>query len=116
LTAWGGPYNGTVYDIPANEWRHYLPVANHPEYPSASAGACVAHMSAMQKFLGSDALNWDVTFEQGSSRIEPGALPARNMTFRISTFSQFAEECGQSRLWAGVHFQVYSRPDKLIGN
>ena len=38
LTAWGGPYNGTVNDIPASEWTSYLPVANHPEYPSASTG------------------------------------------------------------------------------
>ena len=38
LNAWGGPYNGTVYDIPASEWTSYLPVANHPEYPSASTG------------------------------------------------------------------------------
>ena len=38
LAAWGGPYNGTVNDIPASEWTSYLPVANHPEYPSASTG------------------------------------------------------------------------------
>ena len=24
---------------------------------------------------------------------------------RLETFSQFEDECGQSRMWAGVHFQ-----------
>lgn len=105
LTAWGGPYNGTVYDIPASEWRHYLPVADHPEYPSASTGACVSHAEAMKLWLGSDELNWPVTFEQGSSRIEPGYSPVRNFTVLLPTFSHFGEECGQSRLWGGVHFQ-----------
>jgi len=105
LTAWGGPYNGTVHDIPANEWTSYLPVANHPEYPSASTGACVAHAETMKLFLGDDDLSWDVGFEAGSSRIEPGALPYRNVSYRIQTFSDFAFECGESRMWAGVHFQ-----------
>lgn len=105
MTAWGGPYNGTVYDIPASHWTSYLPVANHPEYPSASTGACVTHASAMQSYLGDDDLSWDVEFEAGSSRIEPGALPPRNVSYRIKTFSDFAFECGESRMWAGVHFQ-----------
>ena len=52
-----------------------------------------------------DLLNWDVTFEAGESRIEPGAVPARNTTYHFKTLSQFETECGQSRLWAGVHFQ-----------
>ena len=105
LNAWGGPYNGTVYDIPANEWTSYLPVANHPEYPSASTGACVAHAESMKVFLGNDDLSWDIEFEAGESRIEPGTLPPRNVSYRLNTFSDFAYQCGESRMWAGVHFQ-----------
>jgi hypothetical protein len=30
VTAWGGPYKGTVTDIPANEWRSYLANPDHP--------------------------------------------------------------------------------------
>ena len=26
--------------MPANDWESYLPVANHPEYPSATASYC----------------------------------------------------------------------------
>ena len=105
LTAWGGPFRGIVNDIPANQWTSYLPVADHPEYPSATTGACVAHAETMRTFLGDDDLSWDVTFEAGESRIEPGALPAYNQTYRLQTFSDFAYQCGESRMWAGVHFQ-----------
>ena len=106
LTAWGGPFRGIVSDIPANQWTSYLPVADHPEYPSATTGACVSHAEAMRNWLGDDDLSWDITFEAGESRIEPGALPAYNQTYRIKTFTDFAYECGESRMWAGVHFQV----------
>ena len=105
LTAWGGPFRGIVNDIPASQWTSYLPVADHPEYPSATTGACVAHAETMRTFLGDDDLSWDVTFEAGESRIEPGALPAYNQTYRLQTFSDFAYQCGESRMWAGVHFQ-----------
>ena len=59
----------------------------------------------MKVFLGNDDLSWDVEFEAGESRIEPGALPPRNVSYRLNTFSDFAYQCGESRMWAGVHFQ-----------
>ena len=71
-----------------------------------SAGACVAHAESMRIFLGNDDLNWDIEFKAGESRIEPGTLPPTNVSYRINTFSDFEYECGQSRMWAGVHFQV----------
>ena len=42
VTAWGGPGVGTVTDIPGNDWESYLAVADHPEYPSASACFCAS--------------------------------------------------------------------------
>ncbi len=40
VTAWGGPGQGTVSDLPASQWQSYLEEADHPEYPSASACFC----------------------------------------------------------------------------
>merc|ERR1711879_464613 len=105
LTAWGGPYNGTVNDIPADQWMSYLPSPDHPEYPSATAGLCYTFASAMRTYLGDDNLDWTVTLPKGSSRIEPGSVPAQDIVTTYDTFSDFAYECGQSRLWAGVHYQ-----------
>jgi hypothetical protein len=30
VKAWGGPGNGAVEDLPAKEWRSYLPTPDHP--------------------------------------------------------------------------------------
>lgn len=30
VTAWGGPGAGTVNDLPANQWKSYLGIADHP--------------------------------------------------------------------------------------
>lgn len=112
VTAWGGPGRGTVNDLPANEWKSYLEEADHPEYPSASTCFCYAHAQAVRSYipLGSemplgDTLNWTVLQEKGSSRIEPGITPDSNINLTFETWTDWANDCGQSRIWAGVHFQ-----------
>lgn len=116
ITAWGGPGRGTVDDIPASQWRSYLDVADHPEYPSGSASFCGAHAQASRLFLGSDQLEWAVPFSQGSSRIEPGITPANDITVTWDTWSAFEQDCGQSRLWAGVHFPASIPAGQDIGH
>ncbi|HEX2254782.1 MAG TPA: vanadium-dependent haloperoxidase [Thermoanaerobaculia bacterium] len=106
VTAWGGPGRGTVSDLPANQWRSYLTTADHPEYPSGSTCFCTAHAQAARRFLGSDELGWSVPVPQGSSRVEPGVTPATDIVLEWSTWSEFEQQCGQSRLWGGVHFQA----------
>jgi hypothetical protein len=93
--------------IPANEWKEYLNVADHPEYPSGSASFCSAHAQSARRFLGSDALNWSVPAPRGSSVIEPGVTPGRDIVLGPwATWTQFETECGLSRLWGGVHFRA----------
>ncbi len=103
VTAWGGPGAGTR-EVPANEWRAYLPEPDHPEYPSGSTCGCYAHAQALRRFSGTDELNWSVSYPAGSSRIEPGLTPNRDMTLTFETWSDFTEACGMARHWAGVHF------------
>ena len=113
LTAWGGPGQGTVNDITGNEWRSYLNVANHPEYPSATASFCAAHATASKLYLAArnsasnpdgNTLGWQVSRAAGSSFVEPGVTPANDLTLTFETWDQLREECGLSRLWGGVHF------------
>lgn len=106
VTAWGGPGQGTVDDLPADQWRSYLNTADHPEYPSASTALCFAHARAARSFLGSDSLGWSVPIPRGSSSVEPGATPAQDLTLHWDTWTDFARECGISRLWGGVHFRA----------
>ena len=104
LTAWGGPNKGTT-DIPANEWRSYQPVGDHPEYPSASACFCASVAQAMRCYLGSDELEWKFPVIPGSSRVEPG-MPQSPLTLEYATWSKLEARCGESRVWGGVHFQA----------
>ena len=103
VAAWGGPGEGTR-QVPANEWQAYLPEPDHPEYPSGSTCGCYAHARALQRFSGTDELNWSVSYPAGSSRVEPGVTPAHDMTLSYDTWSDFAAACGQARHWSGVHF------------
>ncbi|MDE2750365.1 MAG: vanadium-dependent haloperoxidase [Chloroflexota bacterium] len=103
VRAWGGPGAGAG-EIPASQWRSYLPEADHPEYPSGSTCGCYAQAQAVRRFSGADELNWTVAYPAGSSRIEPGLSPAEDLTLRFATWTDFARDCGQSRVWAGVHF------------
>ncbi|MCY3833336.1 MAG: SH3 domain-containing protein [Chloroflexi bacterium] len=103
VTTWGGPGQGRQ-DVPADQWQAYLPEADHPEYPSGSTCGCYAHAQALRRFTGTDRLDWSVSYPAGTSRIEPGLTPARDTTLTFETWTDFASDCGQSRLWGGVHF------------
>ncbi len=104
VTAWGGPGLGTVR-LRAIDWKSYLEEADHPEYPSASTCFCAAHAQAARRYLGHDDLNWEVPRPAGSSRVEPGITPADDTVLQFATWTDWATDCGQSRVWAGVHFQ-----------
>jgi hypothetical protein len=75
------------------------------EYPSASAALCSAHSESARRFLGSDQLNMTVVFKKGSSKIEPGKVPAADLEYSFATWSQFERDCGLSRVYGGVHFR-----------
>jgi hypothetical protein len=105
VTANGGPGMGTVSNIRGNEWRPYLPTADHADYPSGSACFCAAHAQVSRRFLGSDALGFTVNYTAGASVIEPGVTPAAPLTLTFPTFTDFEERCSQSRVNGGVHFQ-----------
>lgn len=106
ITAWGGPGRGTVTDIRGSEWQSYLAVADHPEYPSASTALCTAHAQAARRFTGTDTLGQSVTIGPGESEVEPGVTPkAETVLGPWETWTEWEQECGVSRLWAGVHFR-----------
>ena len=103
VNAWAGPGAG-AREIPASQWRSYLPEADHPEYPSGSTCGCYAQAQALRRFSGTDELNWTVDYPAGSSRVERGFTPASDLSLSFSTWTDFARDCGQARVWAGVHF------------
>ena len=101
----GDPLTGPTL-LPASEWNSYLEEADHPEYPSASACFCSAHTTSARLFFGDDNIFFPTEFPAGSSRVEPGSTPATDTTVLYETWTDFNDDCGQSRVWAGVHFQA----------
>ncbi|MGW0763549.1 vanadium-dependent haloperoxidase [Streptomyces sp. NPDC002814] len=106
VSAWGGAGKGTVHDMPADEWRSYLPVGDHPEYPSGSTTLCGAEAQAAQRFLGDDLLDWTYSFPAGSALTEAGTVPAQDTKLHWQTWDDFNRDCADSRVWGGVHFQT----------
>ena len=94
----------------------YLEAGDHPEYPSGSAYFCAAHTQSVRRFLGTDELNWSVPRPAGSSQIEPGITPKGDTQLTFATWTDFNEDCGESRLWAGVHFRSAIDVGKTTGN
>lgn len=105
VLAWAGPGRGVGY-LPASKWKSYLEEADHPEYPSASACFCAAHTQSARLLLGSDNLFYEVPVASGASRVEPGVTPAEDTVLQFDTWTDFNRDCGDSRVWAGVHFQA----------
>jgi hypothetical protein len=106
VTAWGGPGKGTVNNITGDEWQGYLgtrPTAS-PEYPAATAAGCVAYAQHARRFLGTDAMAITIPIPKGSSVVEPGITPAADMTLQWNSLTDWANDCGQSRIWGGENF------------
>lgn len=106
VTAWGGPEKGTVNDITGNEWQSYLNMnsADHPEYPSATSSLCFAFAQQVRRFTGTDKIDINFPVAKGSSLVEPGATPAGDLTLHWSNWTDFADDCGESRVWGGENF------------
>ncbi|MET9258071.1 DUF6851 domain-containing protein [Streptomyces sp. NPDC003717] len=115
VTAWGGPGQGTVTDLPADQWSGYLPAADHPDYPCATTAVIAAEAQAARRFFGDDVLDWKVTAAAGSSVTEPGTVPAKDTELHYDTWSEFEQDCADSRVWAGLHFRATAHTSLRFG-
>jgi hypothetical protein len=106
ISSWGGPGQGTVTQK-GEAFKPWLRTMAHSEYPSASTCMCVAFAEANRQWFGNDNMgNFAFPVAKGTSNVEPGVVPAVNMTIGpFPTFTKYAERCGRSRFMAGVHFQ-----------
>jgi len=64
---------------------------------------------------GSDRFGLSVVVPAGSSRVEPGAVPSRDVTLRWRTFSEAAAQAGMSRRYGGIHFASGDLEGRRIG-
>ena len=108
VRAWGGPYQGTKL-IDGATWFPYqttsFPTPPFPEYSSGHSSFSAAAAEILKRFTHNDRFGASVLLPAGSSRVEPGAVPARDLTLAWSTFSDAADEAGLSRRYGGIHFE-----------
>jgi hypothetical protein len=108
IRVWGGPYRGTQ-TIDGATWFPYqptwFPTPPFPEYSSGHSTFSAAGAEILRLFTRSDRFGESITFLAGSSRTEPGAVPARDLTLRWATFSEAADQAGLSRRYGGIHFE-----------
>jgi hypothetical protein len=118
IKAWGGPGQGAV-DMLGQNWLPY----QHPsvvtppfaEYVSGHSAFTAASFEAMRAFTGNRTLNLSVTIRAGSSRIEPGITPSRDVKLQWRTMQDAADEAGISREFGGIHFREGDQHGRALG-
>src|SRR5439155_25372346 len=75
------------------------------EYSSGHSNFSADGAEILRLFPGSDRFGASVTFAAGSSVVEPGIAPARDVTLSWETFSDAADQAGMSRRYGGIHFE-----------
>jgi hypothetical protein len=118
IRAWAGPYQGTKV-INGEDWQPYQPTTfvtpPFPEYCSGHSGFSAAAAEVLKSFTGSDTFNYSTVIAKGSSKTEPGAVPAHDLVFKWSTFSEAADEAGISRRYGGIHFEQGDLNSRILG-
>jgi hypothetical protein len=104
IEAWGGPGRGTQV-IPGEQFRSYLATPPFAEYTSGHSAFSAAGATVLRLVTGSPYFGATHTFTAGSSTIEPGVTPARDVVLSWPTFDRAAAEAGLSRRYGGIHFR-----------
>lgn len=107
VPAWAGPGLGTRL-IDGATWQPYqattIVTPPFPEYVSGHSIFSGSAAKVLKLFTGSDRFGSSVTIPAGTSRVEPGLVPASDVTLQWRTFSDAAAEAGISRRYGGIHF------------
>ena len=101
VESWQGSVDGA-------DWKPYQAASvvtpPFPEYYSGHSIFSAAGAETLKLFTKNDHFGFSVTVPAGSSRVEPGLVPANDTTLYWATFSDAADEAGISRRYGGIHF------------
>ncbi len=118
IRVWAGPYQGAKV-INGEDWIPYQPLTvvtpAFAEYCSGHSAFSAAGAEVLKEFTGSDVFNYSVTIAAGSSKVEPGAVPAQILKLSWATFSDAADEAGMSRRYGGIHFEQGDLNSRVLG-
>lgn len=86
------------------EWQALLNTPPHPEYPSGHSTFSGAAAAVLSSVFGTDNISFVVRSD---------ALPGVERTFR--SLRACAEECGDSRVYGGIHYRFSCEDGLLLG-
>lgn len=86
-------------------WEALIPTPPHPDYPSGHSADCSTGARVLEGVFGTAA----APFDYPAVDAQPPA------SRRFATFADAADECGDSRVWAGAHFRFASEEGLRIG-
>ena len=118
ITSWKGPGKG-FGKVLGQDWLPYqaanVVTPGFPEYVSGHSTFSAAGRTVMAAYFGTDNFNAKVTIKAGSSQIEPGITPARDLVLSWKTLTTAADEAGMSRRYGGIHFQSGDEHGRALG-
>jgi hypothetical protein len=114
IRAWGGPGLGTR-TIRGETFQPYLPPPAFAEHTSGHSAFTAAAARLLERFTGGLAFGGTAIVPAGSSFVEPGIAPARDVVLSWPTFADAADEAGDSRRYGGIHFEVGDRLSRQLG-
>ena len=105
IRAWGGPGRGTV-EIDGEAWRTFqvpsFPTPPFAEYTSGHSAFSMAAAEVLKRFTGSDRFGY--FYARTTPLLADPLEPVTDVALRWETFTQAAQEAGESRLYGGIHF------------
>lgn len=118
IRAWAGPGRGSRL-IRGEDWLPYqpttFPTPPFPEYSSGHSNFSAAGGEILRLFTHSDRFGASVTIPAGSSKVEPGVMPAIDIVLSWPTFSAAADQAGISRRYGGIHFEQGDLDARVTG-
>ena len=120
IMGWGGPGKGLVR-MDGSLWRPYqeAAVVSPPfaEYTSGHSAFSGAAGQVMTRAVGTDTFRAGLTvrIRAGTSTVEPGLVPSRDLVLRFRSFTDAAEQAGMSRRYGGIHFEDGDLNGRALG-
>lgn len=118
ITAWAGPFQGTqTFDgsLFGTYQEATVVTPPFPEYISGHSTFSAAAAEVLRSFTGSDTFGNSAVIPQGSSVLEPGLVPASDITLSWPTFTDAANQAGMSRRYGGIHFRAGDLEGRAAG-
>ena len=86
-----------------------------PEYLSGHSGFSASAAETLRLFTGSDKFGQEALIAAGSSTVEPGVVPHKDIILKWATFTKAADEAGISRRYGGIHFKDGDLNSRVLG-